>query len=590
MIEIVNVPTKDTRAFGWIQDSSNIESLCNVVAVFDSESDFHKKLVADVIPSLVLEKDGRQEMLESLNSSPLAIKYKLLTGTAFKPRSSSRCNGIVQAAVKGQKRAFILDWPADNYVRWAHAVGFIKYNYIDDTFSITKKGLELTKSTGKEKESILTNAILSYPPAYRVLSLLSNPENPLTKFEIAEKLGFAGEAGFSTYPLRSFVAAIAETSEKRELSEIRANWESSLEKYARTIARWLIQLGLVENCSKDISVEYGHKVVSATLGAFCITPKGERALRNIIGNSRHSKTVKQVSYEIFSPKGTDREYLRLRRSLILKTIIENKNKVSFVKIQVQLKSQNLEESIETIKDDILGFINLGLNLEVFDDEVFLKDKISDFSIPIYKDLTVKSELAKEKDEVRKQLKSLSHDYLALMDLAFDSKQNQLFEIKAMDLFLNECGFYGRHLGGANKPDGVLYTDKNFSALSDSKNYGIIVDMKAYSGGYNLPIGQQDEMKRYISNNQKRDEKINPTKWWNEFPNYLETFYFMFVSGSFKGGTSDKLNKIFLETKVSGTAMPIVTALLIADKIKNEEMSLHDFEKGICNTEFIFNKI
>lgn len=139
MIEIVNVPTKDTRAFGWIQDSSNIESLCNVVAVFDSESDFHKKLVADVIPSLVLEEDGRQEMLESLNSSPLAIKYKLLTGTAFKPRSSSRCNGIVQAAVKGQKRAFILDWPADNYVRWAHAVGFIKYNYIDDTFSITKK-------------------------------------------------------------------------------------------------------------------------------------------------------------------------------------------------------------------------------------------------------------------------------------------------------------------------------------------------------------------------------------------------------------------------------------------------------------------
>ena len=199
---------------------------------------------------------------------------------------------------------------------------------------------------------------------------------------------------------------------------------------------------------------------------------------------------------------------------------------------------------------------------------------------MYKDLTVKSELSKEKDEVRKQLKTLSHDYLSLMDLAFDSAQNRLFEMKVMDLFLNECGFYGRHLGGANKPDGVLYTDNSIET-----NYGIIVDMKAYSGGYNLPIGQQDEMKRYISNNQKRDENINPTKWWNEFPDYLKKYYFMFVSGTYKGEIADKLNKIYLETNVFGTAMPIVKALLVADKIKSNEMNLQDFERGIYNTEY-----
>lgn len=585
MIEIVNIPTKDTRAFGWVQDSSNIKSLCNVVAVFDSESDFHKELVNEIIPNIVLKKDGRQEMLTALNSIPLAIKYKLLTGTAFTPRSSSRCNGIIQAAVKGQKRDFIVDWPADNFVRWAQAVGFIKYNYSDDTFSITKKGLELTKATGKEKENVLVNAILSYPPAYRILSLLSNPNNLLTKFELGEKLGFTGEEGFICYPVRSIIAALAENEDKAERSKIRSDWESSSDKYARTIAQWLGQLGLVENCRKDISVEYGHKIVSATLGAFCITPKGERALRNINGNSKHSKAEKQVSYEMFATKGIDREYLRLRRSLILKAIVESKNKATFAKIQEVLKSNNLEESAETIRDDVLGFINIGLNLEISNDSVLLKDIIADFSIPVYKDLTVKSELSKEKDQVRKQLKTLSHDYLSLMDLAFDSAQNRLFEMKVMDLFLNECGFYGRHLGGANKPDGVLYTDENCPALSNSKNYGIIVDMKAYSGGYSLPIGQQDEMKRYISNNQKRDEKINSTKWWNEFPDYLEEFYFMFVSGSFKGDIADKLNKIYLETKVSGTAMPIVSALFLADKIKSEEISLKNFERGICNTEY-----
>lgn len=585
MIDVINVQTKDTRAFGWVQDASNVNSLYDVVAVFDSKSTFHKQIVNKIIPSIVLETDGRQEMLDALHSNPLSIKYKLLTGTAFKPRATSRCNGIIQAAVKGQKRPFIVDWAADNFVRWAHAVGFIKYNYTDDTFSITEKGLELTHSEKSGREPLLINAILSYPPAFRILSLLSNPDNPLTKFELGEKLGFTGEEGFTCYPMRSIIAALAETSVAEERSKIRSDWESSSDKYARTIAQWLGQLGLVKTCRKTLAVEYGHTILSDTIGAFRITPKGERVLRNSSGNSRHSKIRKIVSYELFATKGSDREYLRLRRSLILKAIVENKNKATFSKIQELLKANGLEEPLETIQDDVLGFINVGLNVEASKDFVFLKDIIADFSIPVYRDLTVKSELSKEKDEVRRQLKSLSHEYLSLMDLAFDPAQNRLFEMKAMDLFLNECGFYGRHLGGANKPDGVLYTDKTYSASSGKENYGIIVDMKAYSGGYNLPIGQQDEMKRYISNNQKRDEKINPTKWWSEFPDYLKTYYFMFVSGSFKGDMAEKLHKICLETGVAGAAMPIVTALLIADKIKSNEMSLHDFEKGICNTEF-----
>lgn len=580
MIDILNVPTKDTRAFGWVQDSSSIDSLCDVVAVFDFESDFHKKLVNEIITSIVLENDGRQEMIDSLTSKPLNLKYRLLIGTSFTPRSDSRCNGIIQAAVKGQKRPFIVDWAADNFVRWAHAIGFIKYNYADDTFSITQKGLELSKSSGSAKENLLINAILSYPPAFRILTLLSNPDNPLTKFELGEKLGFTGEEGFICYPVRSIVAALAEISDKDERSKIRSDWESSSDKYARTIAQWLGHLGLVKTCKKEVTVEYGHELFSESLGAFCITPKGERVLRNISGNSKHSKVKKIVSYEMFATKGRDREYLRLRRSIILKSIVEGKNKATFVKLQEVLKASDLNESFETIKDDVLGFMNLGLNIEIDKDSVKLNDTIGDFSIPIYRDLTVKSELSKEKDEVRKQLKTLSHDYLSLMDLAFDSSQNRLFEMRTMDLFLNECGFYGRHLGGANKPDGVLYTDE-----AHDENYGIIVDMKAYSNGYNLPIGQQDEMKRYISNNQKRDEKINPTKWWSEFPGYLKKYYFMFVSGSFKGDIADKLNKIYLETSNAGTAMPIVTALFVADRIKSKGMTLQDFEKNICNTEY-----
>jgi hypothetical protein len=60
---------------------------------------------------------------------------------------------------------------------------------------------------------------------------------------------------------------------------------------------------------------------------------------------------------------------------------------------------------------------------------------------------------------------------------------------------------------------------------------------------------------------------------------------MFVSGCFKGEISKKLEKIFLETGVNGSALSIADALTAADKIKSGEMTLPDFEKKLCNGEF-----
>src|SRR5574344_2334418 len=136
MINIVKINSKKKRAFGWIQDSGNLEALCDVVAIFDETSAFHKELITKTIPRLVKADNGKSEMLAVLKTKPVAISYKLLTGSHTTPRAASPCDGIVQAAVKGQKRDYIGDWPADNFVRWAQAFGFITYNYQDDTFSI----------------------------------------------------------------------------------------------------------------------------------------------------------------------------------------------------------------------------------------------------------------------------------------------------------------------------------------------------------------------------------------------------------------------------------------------------------------------
>ena len=132
------------RTFGWVQDPSDFDALYKVVSIFNESSQIHEELVTNKITELIEERDGRERLLTAMKLRPLKLKYGDLVGTAFSPRSSARCNGIVQATVKGQQRPFISDWPADNFVRWAQCLGFIKYNYYDDTFEITESGLNFS--------------------------------------------------------------------------------------------------------------------------------------------------------------------------------------------------------------------------------------------------------------------------------------------------------------------------------------------------------------------------------------------------------------------------------------------------------------
>ncbi|HEX3075903.1 MAG TPA: restriction endonuclease FokI recognition domain-containing protein, partial [Lachnospiraceae bacterium] len=256
MITIWPVEKTNFRAFGWVQDPSNLRSLCNVTAIFDENSRMHKALINDIIPTLVEERDGRDELIAALGRRPLRIEYTKLVGTAFKPRNDSRCNGIVQAAVKGQRRPFIGDWQADNFVRWAYAFHFISYNYEDDTFEITEEGKILVDarensdelSQGETEE--LTKAILSYPPAVRILRLLASEDVHLTKFELGKQLGFIGEGGFTSLPQGIFLRTLATMDSQEEINKMKADWEGSSDKYARMIAKWLTKLGLVTQIPK----------------------------------------------------------------------------------------------------------------------------------------------------------------------------------------------------------------------------------------------------------------------------------------------------------------------------------------------------
>ena len=583
MINVIPTQATRFRTFGWIQDPSDFRSLCDVVAIFNKDSSKHIELKESIIPRLIEKRDGREHLIEALNTSPLRITYADLVGTAFAPRSSARCNGIVQAAVPGQIREFIGDWPADNFVRWAHALGFIEYHYEDDTFSITQNGIELTdaRTEGNEinnaEKQIITTSVLAYPPAVRILKLLAETEEThLTKFEIGKKLGFVGENGFTSLPQSILIRALAAEPSAQEKNKMRSDWDGSSDKYARMVAKWLIKLGLVEQIPKEITVSVAGIEYTETIGqAYVITAAGITALNRVDGRSRHRRISKNVCFEMLATKGSGREFLRTRRAFILKIISEKDGQICAEEIKDYLESKGINASVDTILDDVQGLINIGLNIVIDDDEFIWNDSINDFTLPLPQDLTF-SDLIEIKEEVREELTHLSHDYLALIDLAYDSVQNRLFEMKTVELLVEECNYQGMHLGGSRKPDGICYTE---DMLSD---YGIIIDTKAYSGGYNLPIAQADEMERYVRENQTRDIEANPNAWWENFPEELNNFYFMFVSGHFKGNYLNQIDRIERNTDISGAAIDIKKLLIIANQYKAGVISHSEIENDFFN--------
>lgn len=557
------------RSFGWSQDASDFRSLKNVVQIFDIESDFHNNLIVARIPMLVNDKDLANKFKTILEQNPLRISYNDLVGTHSNPRKDSPCNGIIQASVCGQVKQYLSDWASDSFLRWAHLCGFVKYNGEDDTFEITNDGLDFSRSedgSNGEKKCLL-NAILKYPPVSRILQLLSGGEH-LSKFEIGSQLGFVGDEGFTSLPQNVLLTSLAMTDDLSEKNKMRSDWDGSSDKYARQICKWLEKLGLVRQVEKEYKVNIGNKEYTEKLGqAYMITPDGLKAYRRLQGVNKVTKVSKNVFWEMLCPKATDRYYIRNRRAYLIKFLSDSNGVISLQKLQEKLKEVKFEESIESIKDDIIGLQNIGLFIKESSNGYVLNDDIQNLVIPLNSTGTGKSDTLRLKDFCRDMLNNISHNYLNLIDLAYDPKSNRQFEMEVVDLLVSECGYKGLHLGGGRKPDGIIYTD------TLKENYGTIIDTKAYSKGYSLPISQADEMRRYVDENNKRDAKINPNKWWENFPKLLNRFNFIFVSSEFNGQFEEKLSNIANTTGINGAAMNVVNLLLFAENIKSEFIGL-----------------
>ncbi|MDD7347636.1 MAG: restriction endonuclease FokI C-terminal domain-containing protein [Clostridiales bacterium] len=553
------------RTLGWIQNPSSFENLKNVVSVFDKNTELYKEILNTKLPKLVEDLDLRMKLISEMKKEPLEMDHVLLKGHGIKSgqnRSDAECSGIVQAAITTQGgRTYTDDWTADGFLRWGISIGLLDYDTEKDTVSITKLGEDFVNSKSeKSDKEILISAFLSYPPAVRILTLLANGEH-LTKFEIGKQLGGLGEAGFTSIPQDLYIQAI-ELASETDKATIRSNTEGSADKYARMISGWLSKVGLVQRVEKEVSAKIGDVEYKVKIGhSFRITLKGIKELKRTRGLSSYSKTNKIVYWQMLSTKGKDRDYIRNRRGHIIKAISNRERNLD--EIKTYLSENTIKESTTTIADELKVIEAMGLSVKHSRKGYLIDDNVIKLEIPRTK--ISKTNVLELKDKVRNRLKYVDHRYLSLIDLAYDGTANRDFEIQTIDLLINELKFKGVRLGGSRKPDGIISYVIN----------GVIIDNKAYSTGYNLPINQADEMIRYIEENQTRNEKINSNKWWESFDYNVKDFSYLFVSSFFKGNFKNNLKHIANRTGVNGGAISVENLLYLAEELKAKRLSYGD---------------
>lgn len=518
-------------------------------------------------------------------NKPIAFDVLKGQGAGGESRAKAKCSGLAQAAVTGQqfkeyivdgrkiriKKPYTDDWSADGFLRWAVSLGFLDYNYADDTCSITESGVALVMAkTTKEKNSILGQAYLSYPPVCRVLGLLAS-KGHMTKFEIGSQLGFTDEAGFTSFPQNIWVQAYEESTDDEEKKTLRSDTEGSSDKYARMICGWLEAIGWVNKRPKTVRETFGSKTYTCVIAsAFEITGIGIINYNKALGKSKSPRTPKFVYREMLASKASDANYLRMRRSLILE-YLSNHAPRSVDEIKAFLDSKNIEEKWATIKDDMSGLINIGMDIEYDGEHYKLNDKIEKlipYQEKIAKDIT---DAVVVKDRARLRLQHIDHKYLTLIDYAFSGKDKCTdFEVYTIDLLVNELAFNGIHLGGTRKPDGIFYHD----------NKGVIIDNKAYSKGFTITRGMADEMTRYVQENNDRNPERNPNQWWLNFGDNVNHFNFVFISSLFKGEIEHMLNNIKQSTGVEGCVLTAENLLYYADAIKGGDM-----QKSVFMSQF-----
>lgn len=590
------------RTFGWIQNPGDLKKLKKVVSIFQAGSSTHKWLTTDRLHLLsrynLISSADYNTFQNELSKSDIEIGYMTLKGkgAGSSGRRHALCSGIVQAVIDAQssrtytgdggktitmKKPYTDDWSADGYLRWAISCGLLEYSNVTDTCKISRLGQKLASSEddSQTEREALTEALLSYPPVIRILSILKE-KGEHTKFGLGSQLGFIGELGFTSVPQEIFLHDYC-TAAADERSEIRSNFEGDSDKYARGIASWLAQMGWVVSSRKEISGTLKGKSYSAGLQVYSITRAGERALIKAHGNSSNPRLPRVVMFEMLaSNRSPNAEYLRFQRAHLLKALAGSWKTLE--QLQVTLKKESLSLSESSISDHIAGLIAIGLNIVEQHGTYKLLDKLTQLAIPTQSAYSSDS-VGEIKELVRSKLKAVNHKYLVLIDLAYSDASSKSrksadareFEIQTAELLTKELDFTGTRLGDASRPDVIISYDER----------GTIIDTKSYRDGFSIDRHSADEMGRYILENRKRLPGVPANEWWRNFEAGVSEFTFLFITSFLKGRFAAQLDYISrTHENIRGAAIDVANLLYLAEALKTSKLNYHDFFQLFDNQE------
>lgn len=575
------------RTYGWIQNPSSFSSLKKVVQIFDSKSDHYEYLKNSLVASNIFFDDVKVRLLDKLNRNTEEFTYIDLVGRnigkhgkAPKSRSEAVADSLIQISVLPQQvkstgKNWTDNWTSDGFLRWAVSFNFVEVDRELDSFKITALGKAFSKSeNGTEDElEILRGALLSYPPAIQLLSVLDESKTFCTKFYLGERLGFRGEKGFTSYN-EEIMFEWLEVASTEERKKIKSDIEGTSDKYARGICNWLKNVGFVKTSPVHREFKSGRK---DGFQGYAITAKGKHAFNQAQGNSKNKSRTKYIMWEFLATDGENRDYIRTRRAQILKILKKTK---SLNVLLSELKLKGFDDTEEIIKNDILGLINFGLNIIHEENKVDLKDTINDFEIPeLYLNAKLKDINVENKKAEFLKSTGLPMKYIELLEIAYDGKRNRDFEIVTTELFRNIYGINSLHLGGVRKPDGIVFTN----------DFGIIIDTKAYQRGYSKNISQADEMIRYIEDNQRRDKLRNPNEWWTKFdPDIpIKNFYYLWISSEFIGKFEEQLEYTTSQTNVEGGGLNVEQLLIGAARVQKGTLNVNALPSYMNSSEIMF---
>lgn len=602
------------KAIGFPQNPSDVSKLYDIVNLFVVGSETNIKTISNInwLSQHEIEwrgtyyscADSQLSTFISYLTTTTPIPYDVLKGkgAGSRPsRSAAACSGLIQAVLLGQqkrtfrdkvngitistRKPYTDDWTADGFLRWAISIGLLDYDEKADSCILSPIGTRLASCSGPTDPMfnvILGQAFLSYPPVCRVLELLdttfgitpggiSDPK--INKFKLGSELGFIGESGFTNIPENIWLAEYNTAPTLKDRNKVRSDREGTMDKHARMICSWLSQIGWVTSQTQNVVGAFCGTTYSADLPCFYITINGHNAYANSKGRSRNPRIPKNVYLGTLATKSSDADYLSSKRAYIIDCISGTKTPKDLDSIQSALSKNGFKEVASTILDDIQGLQRIGIDISVdHSGKYHVNDIIQKLNLPVVTAVTPTT-VTGIINQLRATIVSVNHKYLNLINYSVDSTKNRDLEQLTLELLTAELGFQGSWLGGSSKPDGIISENAT----------GLIIDTKAYSGGYNLPRDQKDEMFRYISDFVFKNATVNRTVWWNKFPNSVSSVGFTFVSSDFTptvpAGLSDISNRtIPINGGVAINGGAITTKILLekAEAVKTGCLSKADF--------------